>query len=73
PLVDRQISETRTLLDLGEIDVLVLREALRASLEAKLDILDATLARAQAANTLEQMLAPRWVAASKADRAEESE
>jgi len=73
PLVDRQISETRTLLDLGEIDVLVLREALRASLEAKLDILDATLARAQAANALEQMLAPRWVAASRADRAEDSE
>ncbi|MCB9858375.1 MAG: TolC family protein [Phycisphaerales bacterium] len=73
PLVDKQIEETRTLLDLGEVDVLVLREALRASLEAKLDILDATLARAQAANSLQQMLAPRWVAVDHAQRAEEQE
>lgn len=67
PLVDKQIEETRTLLDLGEVDVLVLREALRASLETKLDILDATLARAQAANELQQMLAPRWVASAGAE------
>lgn len=73
PLVDKQIEETRTPLDLGEVDVLVLREALRASLEAKLDILDATLARAQAANALQQMLTPRWVAASKANGGEKSE
>lgn len=64
PLVDRQITETQTLLDLGEVEVLVLREALRASLETKLDILDATLARAAAANELAQMLAPRWVTAA---------
>ncbi len=61
PLVDRQIAETQTLLDLGEIEVLVLREALRASLDTKLDLLEATLDRATAANQLEQMLMPRWV------------
>lgn len=71
PLVDKQIEETRTLLDLGEVEVLVLREALRASLEAKLDILDATLARAEAANLLKQMLSPTWVTASAQGRGED--
>lgn len=64
PLVDQQIAETRTLLDLGEINVLVLREALRASLDTKLDILNARLDQATAANQLEQMLKPRWVSAA---------
>lgn len=62
PLVDKQIEETRTLLEIGEVEVLVIREALRASLETKLEVLNATLARAQAANALQQMLNPRWVA-----------
>jgi outer membrane protein TolC len=65
PLVDKQLSESRALLELGEIDVLLLREALTGSLETKLDLLDATLAEATAANELSQMIRPRWCSSSK--------
>lgn len=61
PLVDRQVEETQRLLELGEVDVLVLREALSSALETKLELIDATLAEAQAADILQQMLAPRWI------------
>ena len=67
PLVDRQLEEVRTLLAVGEIDVLVLRDALRGAVGTKLEILDATLAEAQAGSALQQMLAPRWITPSKAD------
>jgi outer membrane protein TolC len=67
PLVDRQVQETRKLLGLGEIDVLLLREALSASLKTKMDILEATLAEALAADALRQVLRPRWVTPSQAE------
>jgi outer membrane protein TolC len=73
PLVDRQVEETRKLLDLGEIDVLVLREALSAAVEAKLELLEASLAEAQAAGTLRQMLAPRWITPSQSENKEDSQ
>lgn len=60
PVVDEQVADTRTLLDLGEVNVLLLRDALVASLETKLDLLDAELDRAVAAGTLVQMLDPLW-------------
>lgn len=73
PLVDRQVKETRKLLDLGEVDVLLLRDALRSAVETKLELLDATLAEGQAANALQQMLAPRWITLSQANQAESEE
>ena len=70
PLVDRQVAESRKLLDLGEANVLVLRDALSSTVETKLEVLAATLAQAQAANTLQQMLAPRWITPSQAETEE---
>lgn len=61
PLVEQQVSDIRTLLNLGEVDVLLLRNALSSSLETKLEVLDATLAEAHASNVLSQMLRPRSV------------
>lgn len=66
PLVEKQVEESRTLLNLGEIDVLLLRDALTGSLNTKLDLLDAALAEARAANELQQMLYPRWFTPSQA-------
>ncbi len=61
PLVDQQVDESRTLLAMGEVNVLVLRDALASSLATKLQILEARLSEARAANELAQMLTPRWV------------
>ncbi len=73
PLVDRQVEETRKLLDLGEVNVLVLRAALISAVKTKLELLDAILAEAQAANALQQMLAPRWITPSQAEVEEDDE
>ena len=70
PLVDQQVEETRVLLGLGETDVLVLRAALESALDTKLELLDATLTQALAANTLQQMLSPRWITPSAAEAEE---
>lgn len=60
PLVERQVEDSRTLLELGEVDVLLLRDALTGLLETKLDLLDVTLNEQRAVNKLQQMLEPRW-------------
>ena len=73
PLVDRQVDDSRTLLSLGEVDVLLLRDALTGFFETKLDLLDVTLAEAKAANKLQQMLHPRWFTPSEAEPKEEDE
>jgi len=73
PLVDHQVEETRKLLDLGEVDVLVLRDALSSAMETKLEVLAAILAEAQAANALQQMLQPRWITPSQAEAEENNE
>ncbi|UCG15644.1 MAG: TolC family protein [Phycisphaerales bacterium] len=73
PLVDRQVAETRKLLDLGEANVLVLRDALSSAVETKLELLAATLTEAQAANALQQMLEPRWMTPSQAAAEEDDE
>lgn len=67
PLVDRQVEETRKLLEIGEVDVLVLRDALAASLQTKLDVLNAALAQATASYELRNMLEPIWVSLSQAE------
>jgi hypothetical protein len=64
PIVDQQVEDSRTLLNLGEIDVLVLRDAVTSSLTTKLSILAAIAAEARAANELAQMLSPRWMTPS---------
>ncbi len=71
PLVDEQLLDTQTLLGLGEVDVLLLRDALSRSLETKLEVLGATLAEARASNRLAQMLRPRWFTPSQADSRED--
>lgn len=70
PLVQRQVEDSRTLLELGEIDVLLLRDALTGSLETKLELIDASLAEQRAANELQQMLRPVWVTPSQAESEE---
>ncbi|MGD2110344.1 MAG: TolC family protein, partial [Phycisphaerae bacterium] len=70
PLVEKQVEDSRTLLDLGEVDVLLLRDALTASLETKLDLLDAALAEGRATNELQQMLQPRWFTPSQVNQEE---
>ncbi len=56
PLVEKQVEDSRTLLNLGEVDVLLLRDALTGSLDTKVELLDAALAKGRAANELQQML-----------------
>ncbi|MCH8252063.1 MAG: TolC family protein [Planctomycetes bacterium] len=70
PLVDKQVSDSRVLLGLGEVDVLLLRDALTGSLETKLELMDVTLAEAKAANDLQQMVRPRWFTPSEAESKE---
>jgi len=43
PLLDRQLSETRNLLDVGEFDVLLLHNVLKQSLEIKQSVLNSSL------------------------------
>ncbi len=58
PLVDRQIEETQALIALGEVDVLLLRDALQDALQTRLQLVDTTLTVAQAASELRSMLQP---------------
>ncbi len=67
PLVEKQVEDSRTLLSLGEVDVLLLRDALTGSLDTKVELLDAALAKGRAANELQQMLQPRWFTPSQVD------
>lgn len=60
PLVDVQLRELRGLAELGEVDALLLREALASVTEARLAVLDAQQSRAQAAARIESMTNPRW-------------
>ena len=71
PLVEKQMEDSRTLLELGEVDVLLIRDALTGSLETRLDLLDTTLAQAQAANEIRHMLRPQWFTPSAAEVKEE--
>jgi len=71
PLVRKQLEDSRTLLNLGEVDILLLRDALTGSLDTKLELIDAALSEQRAANELHQMLQPRWFTPSQATREED--
>ncbi len=71
PLVTKQVEDSRTLLGLGEVDVLLLRDALTGSFETKLALLDATLAEGRSASELQQMLRPQWITRSQLPSEEE--
>ncbi|XAM01078.1 TolC family protein [Phycisphaeraceae bacterium D3-23] len=60
PLVEAQLEELRGLAELGEVDVLLLREALAGVVEAELAAVDAMQARAEAAARIESIANPRW-------------
>lgn len=53
PLVDRQLSDAKRLLELGEFNPLVVREAIDAATEAELELIAARLSKSQA--VIEQM------------------
>ncbi len=71
PQVDQQVQDSRTLLGLGEVNVLLLRDALTGLLETKLEVLQATLAEAQASFALQQMIQPRWFTPSGMENKED--
>jgi outer membrane protein, heavy metal efflux system len=52
PLVDRQLIDARRLLEVGEFNPLLLREAIASAADAKLELLDARLSLARAVATL---------------------
>lgn len=52
PAIDAQVSESLALLQVGELDIVVLHEALSQALETKQELLDAILAEAIAASRL---------------------
>ena len=60
PLVDLQVEETRRLIALGETDVLLIIDAFKGSLEAKLELVSVRLAEATVASELNSMLRPQW-------------
>lgn len=55
PLADQQVADALRLAQLGDLDTLVLLEALKAAHEAKLDILDARLSLALVSRRLESL------------------
>ena len=62
PLAETQLQALRGLAELGEVDVLLLREALAGLTDARLTVIDAVEARALAAARLQSMTNPRWAA-----------
>ncbi len=60
PLVDLQVEETKRLIALGETDVLLIIDAFKGSLEAKLELVSVRLAEATVASELNSMLRPQW-------------
>lgn len=60
PLAEQQVRALRGLAELGEVDVLLLREALSSVTEARLAVIDAVEQRASAAARLQSLTNPRW-------------
>ena len=58
PMADLQLRDLRKLGELGDMDVLILKDALSSVLEAKGQILDARLRRAQASTTIQSLVEP---------------
>jgi outer membrane protein TolC len=62
PLADLQLDEVRKLLEVGEIDVLLIKDALAGSLRSKREVLEMRVEESQAINTVQFVLAPTaWV------------
>ncbi len=64
PLVDRQIDDARSVLELGEGDSLVLLESLVRAQEAKLDLIEARLEESDTQNEIRHLLGPDRITAS---------
>lgn len=60
PMAEQQVRALRGLAELGEVDVLLLREALSSVTEARLAVIDAVEQRASAAARLQSLTNPRW-------------
>mgnify|MGYP001818299459 CR=1 FL=1 len=58
PMADQQLQDLRRLGELGDLDVLILKDALTGVLEAKFQILDARLQKAQASTRIRALIQP---------------
>lgn len=66
PLADQQLTDVRRLGELGDLEVLILKDALSAALDAKLNLLDARRERAIASNRRRALTEPLWTPMAKA-------
>lgn len=64
PLVEAQVVEAKALLEIGEVDVLLLYEALSAVVKTRLQVIDTAGEEAAAMLDLKELLEPRWAATS---------
>ncbi|MEM7624801.1 MAG: TolC family protein [Planctomycetota bacterium] len=62
PLVEAQVVEVRALMEIGEVDVLLLYEALSAVVQTRLQVIETAGEEAAAMLDLKELLEPRWVA-----------
>lgn len=62
PLVETQVAEARQLMELGEVDVLLLNEALSAVAETRLAVIDAAAEKIAAALNYQEQTNPSWPA-----------
>lgn len=66
PLADLQLDEIQKLLEIGEINVLLIKDALNGSLQSKKEFLDIHVERSKAANAIHAILGPAsWVPVDK--------
>ena len=61
PLIDQQLADMRKLIDLGELDALMLSDALERSLTTRLALLEATRQSSVASAQLQHIIRPLWV------------
>lgn len=65
PMADQQLSEVRALGELGDMDVLLLKDALSTVVDTKLQLVQARLDRSEASVRLRALIAPLRTPASK--------
>ncbi len=58
PMADRQLNDLRKLGELGDMDVLILKDAMTGVLEAKFQLLDVRLQQAQASTSIQSLIEP---------------
>ncbi|MEX2673347.1 MAG: TolC family protein [Phycisphaeraceae bacterium] len=71
PLVDQQMQEMQQLIELGELNILLLYDALQRSLQTKQAMLQATREQASASAAIRAMLQPRWAIEPAQDASKE--